>query len=299
MSGSKLTRKEALELITPVVDDEVDEDTRIAFLAYIQQDQSVRSKYESAKKLKNVISTRCPCANAPDRLKKRIQHFLDTQQSGNSEPKEEPIYDMPTEHSMTTEKATSPATKRSSTWRYAAAASILVAAIVFGINFYMQSPVNSYNVEEYAYNHFIKHEGKMIKPTISTASIANAELELAHAFDMPVTVPPLKNAEFKGVVFSDFVPGFKTPLMEYYLPSEDQYIYIFAFKITDLKRFEELSRSQEAVNSCIKAKDFHIRNVNGKHVVSWKWDNTWYAAISNHDGKTLASLVEPLGFKRD
>lgn len=299
MSGSKLTRKEALELITPVVDDEVDEDTRIAFLAYIQQDESVKSKYESAKRLKNIMATRCPCANAPDRLKQRVKDFINQQCQTEGEEQQDPIYDMPCSHSMSAEEPSPPQTERKYIWQYAAAAVLLVAAMVFSIFMYVQSPSNdTYNVEENAYAHFVKHNGKLIQPTIATASPANAELELAHAFNMPVTIPPIKNADFKGVVFGDFVPGFKTPMMEYYVPTEDQYIYIFAFKINQLKQFDGLSRSQEAVNSCIKSKDFHIRAIKGKHVVSWKWEDTWYAAISNHDGKTLASLVEPLGARK-
>ena len=293
MSASKLTKKEAIELISPVVDDEVDEDTRIAFFAYIQNDESVRTKYESMKRLKDVVSTRCPCASAPMRLKKRVQNFLEGQQT-ILEAEEELIYDVPCKHSMSGDKAEPAINTGTSTWQYGVAATLLIAALSFGLFMYLQSPSEIYNVEEYAYAHFIKHEGKMVQPTIATASPANAELELAHAFNMPMTVPPLKNAEFKGIVMNDFVPGFQTPMMEYYLPTEDQYIYIFGFKIDQLTRFEELVRSQDAVNSCVKAKDFHIRNVNGKHVVSWKWEDTWYAAISNHSGETLASLVEPL-----
>ncbi|MDX1637379.1 MAG: hypothetical protein R3281_05390 [Balneolaceae bacterium] len=304
MSLKNLTKKEALELITPVVDNEVDENTRIAFFAYLEQDESVRQQYESIKRLKNVVSKRCPCADAPDRLRNRVHRFLEDQRtragaSGEIEDNTvaDPVYDVPSSHSVTDRNDES--TGRQDTagfWKYAAAAVLLVAAVIFGFTMYMNSPTEIYNVEEYAYVHFIKNEGRMVQPTIATASPANAELELAHAFNTPVTVPPLQNAELKGVVYSDFVPGFKTPMMEYYLPSEDQYIYIFAFKIDQLQKFEALERSEEAIRSCIKAEDFHIRDVNGKHVVSWKWDDTWYAAISNHDGKTLASLVEPLGY---
>lgn len=307
MSARKLTRKEAFELITPVVDDEVDEDTQIAFFAYIEKDETVRAKYESAKRIKEVVSKRCPCANAPDRLKKRIHSYLNTHKSpgANNEHKNEDqvlpedlIYDIPSEHTMSTGQVSSPTKDRNRTyWQYAAAAAFFVLALVYGIYQYTQ-PGGSYNVEEYVYAHFAKHEGKMVQPTIATASIANAELELEHSYNMPMTVPPLENAEFKGVVVNEFVPGFRTPMMEYYMSSEEQYIYIFAFKLNHLKQFELLQRSQEAVKSCVKDQDFHIRDVNGKHVVSWKWGDTWYAAISNHNGETLASLVEPLQYTK-
>lgn len=298
MSASKLTKQEALELITPVVDNEVDEDTRIAFLAYIQQDEEVRTKYESIKRIKSIVSSRCPCERAPGHLKNKIKSYIRTQNwdSASLAEKEDPFYDMPSDHTMAADERQYPSqNKNQPSWIYAAAASLLVVALVYGIYRYVQV-APAYNVEEYAYAHFMKHQGQLVEPTIETASPANAELELASAFDMPITVPPLKDAEFKGAVVSDFIPGFKTPMLEYHIPSQDQYVYIFAFKINQLSDVNGLYRSEDAVKSCIKEKDFHIRNVNGKHVVSWKWDDTWYAAISNHNGETLASLVEPLNF---
>ncbi len=300
MSEKKFTRKQAIKLITPVVDDEVDENTRISFFNYLEKDDKVRSQYESVKRLKEMVETRCPCAKAPDSLKERIQNFINQRKEGVVDEHGDPIYDMPVEHTVTSNSASPPVTKNKNIWNYAAAASLLVIAVITAIYLYVR-PFTSgqYNVEEYTYAHFTKHNGKLVQPTIATASPANAELELEYGFNMPVTVPPLKNAEFKGVVLNDFVPGFKTPLMEYYLPAEDQYIYIFAFKIPQLLQFDELSRSQEAVDKCIKSKDFHIRDINGKHVVSWKWEDTWYAAISNHDGETLASLVEPLQYQKN
>lgn len=319
MSKRDLTKNEALELITPIVDDEVDEELRIAFFHYIEHDEVVRSKYESIKRLKDVVASRCPCAKAPPQLKKRIVSFL----ASSKEPAvqselDEPIYDIPCDRSVdgagdTTSQHNEPGSEAAEAgttrpaafwgnyhyWMYAAAA--LAAIGLLAAQYFLGGeplPVDTYNIEEYAYTHFMRHQGKMVPPTISTASLAGAELELAESFDIAMTVPPLRNADFKGVVLSNFVDDFKTPMLEYHLPAEDQYIYIFAFKINELNRNEKLSRSREAVKSCVKSDDFHIRNVNGKHIVSWKWNDTWYAAISNHDGKTLASLVEPLNYEQ-
>ena len=180
-------------------------------------------------------------------------------------------------------------------------ASLLLLAIAWGFFRFSgqseQQPV--YNIEEYAYEHFQKHNGQYVPPTISTASLGSAEIELAQKYDMAMTIPALKNAEFKGVVYSEFVPNYKAPMLEYHLPKQDQYIYIFAFKLDKLEAFGQLDRHREAIKTCNKPQDFHVQNVNGKHVVSWKWNDIWYAAISNHDGNTLASLVEPLQYNPD
>lgn len=302
MGKRQLTKVEALSLITPVVDGEVTEEEREAFFDFIAQNEDVRKKYETLKGIKSLVSSRCPCAKAPESLKNRVRQYIQKTRDEDVNDNEVPIYDVPNEGpadkkepESPPEQVSNPNTPSYKRWLYSAAASLLLIAVVLGLfNFYGNQQTASYNIEKYAYEHFIKHEGKFVQPTISTASIGTAEMQLATDYDMPMTVPPLKNAEFKGIVYAEFVPNFKAPMLEYYVNSEDQYIYIFAFKIEKLKEFGQLVRSQDAVKSCNKPKDFHIQNVNGKHVVSWKWDDVWYAAISNHNGNTLASLIEPL-----
>jgi len=305
MASNDLTRHEALELITPVVDNEVEEELKAAFFEFIENDDDVREKYRSEKRMKEIVATRCPCAKAPDRLRKRVSEFLadpDRQNIGNPGGSE-PIYDRPSDVSGAADPADSDTLQAFSgsrtLRRYAAAAAVLFAAILAGYLLSPFYPGDTFNVEEHVYTHFIKHRGQMVQPTIATASMGVAESRLAEVFNRTITVPSLKDAEFVGVVLSDFIPDFRTPMLEYRVPSENQYIYIFAFDVNDLERFSKLARSEEAVKSCQKSKDFHIRDVNGKHVVSWKWDDTWYTAISNHDGRTLASLVEPLQYEME
>lgn len=298
MSKRNLTKREALELITPVVDDEVDETVRNAFFEYIEEDEDVRNRYESIKRLKEVVANRCPCARAPSHLRERITDFLvavGRSEASDADP-EEPIYDVPCNHSVDAGPDAQDFSPNTHIWRYTTAAALVLIALLAGIFFLGNNSTKTYNIEEYVYTHFTKHNGQMVTPTISTASLSDAELKLAEIYNMAITVPTLKNATLKGIVYSNFVDGFKAPMLEYHLPSEDQYIYIFAFKISDLNQYQQLRRSQEAVQSCVSEDDFHIRNVNDKYIVSWKWSDTWYAAVSNHDGKTLASLVEPLNF---
>lgn len=300
MGKNELTKVEALKLITPVVDDEVSSEERKAFFDFISDHEDVRRKYESIKKLKRLIHSRCPCAKAPDSLRTYLKKI---QCEGIPDEGEAPIYDLPNSggpgcHSVPSCDDTNVSDDTNRWWPFAIAASVLIAAAAWG--FFHFSPNNSgsgnsiYNVEEYAYEHFKRNQGHFIQPTIATANLGSAEFHLASDYGISMTVPAIQNADFKGIVFSEFVPHYKSPMLEYYIPSENQYIYIFAFKVDKLKHFKNLVRDTEAVKTCNTPKDYHIRNVNGKHVVSWKWNDVWYAAISNHDGKTLASLVKPL-----
>lgn len=291
----KLTKSEALELLTPVVDNEVSAEERDAFLEFIAHDEDLKQEFESMKQIKALMADRCPCAKAPESLKDFLSDYC-------SSDTETPVYDIPSKKSLSQQEQPNnsvSSAEYSKWWYYAAAAIVVFTVSVWSFLNYGSSVVESprYNIEEYAYQHFMKHDGKLVPPTISTASLGSAEIELAQNYDMSMTIPELDKAEFKGVVYEEFVPDFKAPMLEYYVPGEDQFIYIFAFNIDKIEQFGQLVRNQEAVKTCTKSRDFHVRNINGKHVVSWKWNNIWYAAISNHDGNTLASLVKPLAYE--
>lgn len=297
MGRNNLTKAEARELITPIVDNEATKAQRKAFMDFIARHEDVRREYESMKKLKTFIGKRCPSAKAPDSLKKFLSTVATAQ---HQEQSTAPIYDVSSQTSIGKQpKHTKPGQEayRTNIWFYAAAVVLLLSVIIWVADFW-GTPTDqpTYNVDEYAYQHFMNNGGKLVPPTISTASLGVAENRMEQDYDMSITVPKLKNAEFKGVVFDEFVPSYRAPMLEYYLPSEDQYIYIFAFDINKMEQFGQLVRDQEAVKACSKPKDFYIREINDKHVVSWKWNDVWYAAISNHDGNTVASLVEPLEF---
>lgn len=299
MSSNNLTKAEARALITPVIDNEASASERQAFIDYIAQHDDVRREYESIRQIKTLLATRCPSAKAPSSLK----HFVKSvcRENSSSEEPEVPIYDIDCKQTVSQQTdSTQPdlsAKTHHRPWIFSIAATFLIVAGVWGFfNFSGTSDTTVYNVEEYAYEHFMRHNGQFVPPTISTASLGSAEIQMARNYGINLTIPALESAEFKGVMYSDFVPNYKAPMLEYYLPSEDQYIYIFAFELDKMKSFGQLIRDQEAIKKCNKPKDFYIRNVNGKHVVSWKWNNVWYAAISNHDGNTLASLVKPLQY---
>ena len=76
MNDSRLTKYEALKLITPVVDNEVTEKERKAFFAFIETNEEVRRKYESVKSIKKLLRSRCPCSNAPKSLRTAVRRMV-------------------------------------------------------------------------------------------------------------------------------------------------------------------------------------------------------------------------------
>lgn len=85
MSWRKLSKNEALEYLTPVIDGEVSEDIRIAFMEYLETDEEVRRYYLSQKRVKELISSRYLPRKAPDRLRRSVRNYIKTRKERDSE----------------------------------------------------------------------------------------------------------------------------------------------------------------------------------------------------------------------
>lgn len=84
---SSLSKTEALELITPVVDDEVTPQQRASFMECLEAYPEVARQYRSALTVKQLIRSRCPREKAPPLLVERIRNLLTDASSGRSGPK--------------------------------------------------------------------------------------------------------------------------------------------------------------------------------------------------------------------
>jgi hypothetical protein len=113
-----------------------------------------------------------------------------------------------------------------------------------------------------------------------------------------VHIPNIDGAEFCGVVLSEITADYITPLLEYET-SDQNYIYLFVFDEQQLIKNGTLARNPDAISTCVTNGDYYIENVKGTHVVSWKWKNHWYSAISNYNGDHLARRVLPLREKEN
>lgn len=85
MSLRKLTKHEALEYLTPVIDGEVSEEERLSFLAYLETDEEMKRYYLSHKRIKKLISSRYPFPKAPENLCRSVRSYLESRRDRDDE----------------------------------------------------------------------------------------------------------------------------------------------------------------------------------------------------------------------
>lgn len=289
-----LTKNEARWLMPAIVDSEATDEERFTFFEYIKNDSEVEKEYNDALLIKKALSNARIRKKAPDHLRQSVLATIEELQNERSENNEEKNSTVKPIHSGSS----------STNWvRYlSVAAAVLVISLVTLqlLDYSADTVTDDYEVivENMAAEHFINSGGQLIKPHFSTSQPHEAEAYLQDNFGLNITIPTLKNAEFVGIVMAEFVDDFQTPLLEYRQQSIGETIYLFAFDMDQVVQHNALVRHEGAVDACTKSEDFYVAEVNDHHVVSWLWDNTWYAAISNHNGYDLAALVEPLNYSR-
>tara|TARA_R100001143_G_scaffold4167_1_gene6971 strand:- start:246 stop:1124 length:879 start_codon:yes stop_codon:yes gene_type:complete len=289
-----LTKKEARWILPAVIDNEASHEERVAFFDFIKSDPEVEKEYNDALLIKRAFSAASIRKKAPDHLKnvvlETIENLKKETEAGNEK----------SESTITPIQVSAQPTK----WlRYltAAAAVLFISLVTLQLlDLSTGTTPDNYDVivENMAAEHFIKSGGQLIEPHFSTTLPHEAEAYLMDHFGMQITIPTLTGAEFAGIVMAEFVDDFQTPLLEYSQHSIGETIYLFAFDMTQVDQHKSLIRHGDAAEACIKSEDFYVAEINEHHVVSWLWENTWYAAISNHNGYDLAALVEPLNYSR-
>ncbi|MEX0771241.1 MAG: hypothetical protein WD035_10935 [Balneolaceae bacterium] len=298
----QLNRQKALDLLPLVVDDEAHEDDKRAFFKYLELDDELRRKYRSMKRVKEFIRDRTPRVKSPDGLKARIATLIEKEQEKSSyrrsAEEEKPKISgflhgkIPPAKNDTSGKALDPYTYPRIAIS-AVAVLLLTLSVILALN--EISPVfkTEFSLEEYVFSHFTQYNNPSIA-SLQPASLVEARDYMISHFNQSPRMPQIKGAQISGVFNIDFVPDFKTPMLEYAHEASNQPIYIFAFHLDSLEVFNRIVRNPEAVNICKSNNDFHVREIHGKHVVSWKWGDYWYTAISNQNGHDLAKLVKPL-----
>ncbi len=308
----KLTRQKALYLLPLIVDNEASEEEKTVFYRYIQTDEEVRKKYESLIFVKQLLKTKYSPAKAPDHLKNKISEMIEdmkweqaeyskvdnTLSSSSVSEKSAPEKSTSeTERSRSVNKP-SPHFSVKKTGRYLAAAAVLLVLSILTIELLDKSSSNNFytdGIEEMALSHF--NSGDHISTSVASfrpVSFSHASQLLNDEMSHQPRLPEINGASLRRVIYAPFVEGFNTPVLEFYQDEINETVHIFAFRLDDLKKDYKMKRDPEAVKNCNTNDDYHIKEIDGKHVVSWKWGDYWYTAVSNHDGEDLIALVQPL-----
>jgi hypothetical protein len=299
MSERRSNREELLELVTAVIDGEASEAEIERFRRAAESDTSLNLAFERERKVKNLIATRCKRAKVPDHIPVKIRALISAELQSQAlasslnraDAQPSPIRSDNDPRNDTLQLHNNDVNRRTNVTFYrfmAIAAVFLLAALLY---LYQGTAVpESYIVEDLVYEHYNHHGGNLLPVTFASESTAHAEEILNQDYNLRLTVPELKGARFSGVVYAEFTSNFHTPLLEYTVDDGD-HIYVFAFCMDELNKFSVLERDGLAVNRITDINDVHIKEIGGKHVVSWKWHDVWYSAISNHDGETIAAML--------
>lgn len=279
MSPSNLTRKEALDLVTPVIDGEVNKKTVSDFYSVLDQYREVRRQFESERKIKKLLFERLPREKAPLRLRDRISDFLEHVRQTDEDA-----------HNPTDDK------QIFSLNGYGSSISGIGFSNLNETDFESDNddkPTNCSNSEECLENlasvFFNKHL-KVARIHQNHLLRIQPEFRPTSSFD----IPKITGASFLGFLWVEPVAGFKVPVLRYFVSAEDQLVYVFVFDLIEILKFDNLMPHQDAYRACRHPMCGQVVEAQGNQLVSWKWENYWYIAVSNFSGRKLASLIDPL-----
>lgn len=302
----KLTRQKAIHLLPLIIDNEASDNEKTAFYRYIQDDDEVRKEYESMLFVKQLLKTKYSPQKAPEHLRQKVSDLIEDIQW---EQNEKSIVDnsssslseksSPNAETMPAEGTTSSYFNIIKPARYVAAAAVILFISILTIELLEKASDDTFHIyqgiEEVALSHF--NSGNHITASIASyqpVSSDHASQILKDEMSHQLRLPLINGAELRRVMYITFANGFNTPVLEFHQAGIDESVHVFAFRLDELEKDFKMKRDPEAVKLCKTYKDYHITEIKGKHVVSWKWGDYWYTAVSNHNGDDLIALVEPM-----
>ena len=260
--------KESAALLSAYVDQALPETERSRVEQWLESDPAARRACDAERRFKAFIQERCPREKAPQSLHVNIDGLL-------TDLAEETIKPV----------------RFFSDRIYWAAAAIVFLSAMFSLYSAVTIPA-AFDVEAHAWRHFNSGMVEASLVPLPETSTVLAKTVILEKMGMDVTVPELKGASFVGVHNVDFVDGYETPVLTYAAGSESDLIHIFVFKVDKMDDDIALQRDPDAIAKCSTDPDaVHVADIQGKHVVSWQWQDTWYTAVSNHSGDVIAAML--------
>lgn len=259
------TDKDTAALLSAYVDQEANASERNWVEHRMASDPSIEAAVNAERLFKSFIGERCKPKSAPDSLRTSIDDLL-------------------------TETSVTPVRAFSNRVYWAAAAVVLFSAMLYVYQIVVLP--STFDVEKYAWLHFDNGMNSVEFLPISETNPAAAHGYLKDHMGMDVTVPTLAGARFMGVKQLEFVPGHDAPVLTYAAANDTDLIHIFVFKVDQLTENATLQRDEDAIALCSNNPDaVYVADINGKHVVSWQWQDTWYTAVSHHSGDVIAGML--------
>lgn len=277
---AEMTRKKAITLITPVIDGEATQQEQQAFFDYLEHDEEVRHLYQQELETKIFIRKNLPKVKAP----RQLYHFaskVECHANYADYPSNQCLKDLPKDTSHRNHRI----------FLYASvAAAFLISFLFLFISFDLSGDAQADTVviENQATRHFETLLTSETQVHSGSHSIESAQTIIREEMGLDIPVPELREATFIGVGNSEFINGFYTPVFSYTCPNNHP-IYVFAFDMDKLAN--ELKPDQKASETCRTESDYHISEINGHQTVSWRWGNTWYTAVSEHQGERFAEML--------
>lgn len=271
------------ELISAFIDNELSSSERDSLTKEAETNKEIADEIERQKKFKQFILTKVKRVPLPNDSRQRIMSALAEEMSKSSELTNR-IEPTPTPISRLNKKVSQPRP-----W-------LLVAAILLLSALIYLSRTNSTTLDDFksvefvSYQHFQNHSGSFVGKAYGIETTQQAIDFLKEHYSCDITVPELNGAQFAGVLYADFHDGFHTPLLSYKV-AEDDFIYIFAFELKHLNNLTDLKREPNAVNAIIRHNDVFTVTFNEHDVLSWKWGDVWYSAVSKHKGNMIAAML--------
>ncbi len=279
MDNSKL-----YEWVSAYVDGELSASEEASLLEEAEKDPAIRQAIEQEKILKKLLKTRLQRASAPESLHRKIKVLLS--QEKTVQPRAAENY-----KALNMQQDDQPSASRNKF--LLALAAVLLSALLLVLArqgvFTTGTEAEAVTVEQLTSVHYINQQGGRVVDPVQL-SVAEAQQYFKNTYGCDITVPELAGARFAGAVYTNFFGEFHTPLLQYEV-EEGDYIYIFAFEKDELRKQKKLIADQNATGAITKHDDVFIMQIEGLDVVSWKWHNVWYTAVSAHQGDVVAAML--------